>query len=64
MLALGDESYCYANAFETSYAPTWGLFKSITSPITGDHEYDSDAPGSDNITRYVDDAMIRLLQTA
>jgi acid phosphatase type 7 len=52
VLALGDQSYGYANAYETSYAPTWGVYQSITRPITGDHEYDSDAPGSHNITRY------------
>ena len=43
VLALGDEAYGTPNAFETSYAPTWGVYKSITHPITGDHEYD-DAP--------------------
>jgi len=41
VLALGDNQYSsgsYPN-YTASYAPTWGLFFSITNPIPGNHEY-------------------------
>jgi acid phosphatase type 7 len=41
VLALGDLQYDrgeFAN-FQLSYAPTWGLFKAITRPAVGNHEY-------------------------
>jgi hypothetical protein len=41
VLTLGDEQYeCgTTNAFQQSYATTWGKYKAITHPAVGDHEY-------------------------
>jgi acid phosphatase type 7 len=39
--ALGDTQYDNGalSKFKTSYAPSWGRFKSITRPAVGNHEY-------------------------
>jgi len=44
VLALGDLSYEAGTAAEFShgYAPTWGKFRSITFPVPGNHEYNTD----------------------
>ena len=41
LLALGDLAYPAGTqpAFDRSYAPSWGRFKSITHPVPGNHEY-------------------------
>ena len=41
VLPLGDNQYYCGKltAFEQSYGPTWGRFKSITHPAVGNHEY-------------------------
>ncbi|HEU4511479.1 MAG TPA: metallophosphoesterase [Nocardioidaceae bacterium] len=41
VLALGDLQYEYGtyDAFRDAYAETWGVFKSITRPVPGNHEY-------------------------
>jgi acid phosphatase type 7 len=41
VLALGDNQYYCAGyqAFQQSYALSWGQFKSITYPVVGNHEY-------------------------
>lgn len=41
VLTLGDNQYENAtlDKFRTSYEPTWGRVKPITSPVTGNHEY-------------------------
>jgi peptidoglycan/xylan/chitin deacetylase (PgdA/CDA1 family) len=41
VLPVGDDQYnCGGyNAFQQSYDPTWGRFKSITRPVPGDKEY-------------------------
>lgn len=43
VIALGDLQYEAASLadFTTFYAPTWGVFKSITLPVAGNHEYDT-----------------------
>jgi hypothetical protein len=33
-------------AFDVSYAPTWGRFKSISRPVLGNHEYTDPAGGA------------------
>jgi len=47
VLAVGDTQYQRATLadFLRSYEPTWGRFKSITYPVAGNHEYESDASG-------------------
>ena len=48
VLALGDEQYEKGELaqFMKSYDPTWGAFRNITSPVTGNHEYETkDASG-------------------
>jgi hypothetical protein len=43
VLALGDDQYeCgeYSN-YLSYYDPTWGVFKSKTHPVAGNHEYDT-----------------------
>ena len=41
VLALGDLAYPAGSqpAFDNSYGPSWGEFKSITKPVPGNHEY-------------------------
>ena len=41
VLTLGDNQYEEGTlgAFRTSYHPSWGRYKSITSPAVGNHEY-------------------------
>ena len=41
VLTLGDNQYQHAtlDAFQQSYAPTWGRLKNITYPAPGSHEY-------------------------
>src|SRR4051812_37927005 len=41
VLALGDNQYENGtlSAFQDAYDPTWGPFKAITHPVTGNHEY-------------------------
>jgi len=53
VLALGDNQYedGTLSAFQDAYDPTWGPFKAITHPITGNHEY---ANGASNATGYFD----------
>ena len=43
VLPLGDTQYEEGTlaAFESAYDPTWGPFKAITHPVTGNHEYQS-----------------------
>ena len=43
VLALGDTQYnCGgATAFQQSYDPTWGQVESVTHPVVGNHEYDT-----------------------
>lgn len=47
VLALGDLQYENAtlDKFTRSYGPSWGRFKSLTSPAIGNHEYDLDPAG-------------------
>jgi acid phosphatase type 7 len=46
VLPLGDLQYECGSlaAFQSSYAPTWGRFLSITHPVIGNHEYQHDDP--------------------
>lgn len=46
VLVLGDLQYEEGSLdeFNTYYDPTWGIFKSITYPIAGNHEYET--PGA------------------
>jgi hypothetical protein len=41
VLTLGDEQYACGglSAFQQSYDPTWGAYKSVTYPVPGNHEY-------------------------
>lgn len=41
VLALGDLAYPAGTqpAFDHSYGPSWGQYKSITKPVPGNHEY-------------------------
>ena len=43
VLPLGDTQYQHGTyqGFLTSYAPTWGRFRSISHPVIGNHEYDT-----------------------
>ncbi|MBA3233974.1 MAG: metallophosphoesterase [Propionibacteriales bacterium] len=48
VLPLGDTQYASGQRtdYESSYAPTWGVFKGRTYPVIGNHEYgDPDARG-------------------
>ncbi len=47
VLALGDLAYEDGTAaeFAAYYDPTWGLFKTITRPVPGNHEYHSGGDG-------------------
>ncbi len=47
VLAIGDTQYdCGGlSAFNTSYDPTWGVYKGITSPILSDEDYDTSGTG-------------------
>jgi acid phosphatase type 7 len=42
VMPLGDEQYQHGTyqGYITSYAPTWGRFRSISHPVIGNHEYD------------------------
>jgi hypothetical protein len=55
VLALGDNQYENATlaAFQQSYDPTWGRFKSITHPVLGNHEYQT--PGATGYFGYFGD---------
>lgn len=48
VLPLGDDQYerGQLGAFEVSYDPTWGRFKSISRPVLGNHEYADPAGGA------------------
>jgi hypothetical protein len=59
ILTLGDQQYSCGGtqAFNQSFHPTWGQFKSIIHPILADEEYDSagldcGAPGPDGYFNY------------
>ena len=43
VLVLGDAQYEHGeyNQFLNSYHPTWGVFRSTTSPVPGNHEYET-----------------------
>ena len=43
VLPLGDDQYDQATAseFAGSYNPTWGVYKAITHPAVGNHEYET-----------------------
>lgn len=43
VLVLGDAQYEHGeyNQFLSSYDPTWGVFRSITAPVPGNHEYET-----------------------
>lgn len=43
VLALGDLQYVDGrlDAFQQSYATTWGLFRNLTHPVVGNHEYNT-----------------------
>jgi len=47
LLPLGDEQYNSGSPadFSASYAKTWGLSKSISKPIVGNHEYGTSKAG-------------------
>jgi hypothetical protein len=47
VLALGDEQYNSGSAadFLASYDKSWGLFKSLTRPVVGNHEYGTTGAG-------------------
>jgi hypothetical protein len=47
VLPLGDQQYECAelSALQTVYDPTWGRFKSISHPATGDNEYTAGGTG-------------------
>lgn len=52
VLVLGDNQYEkgeYAN-YTASYEPTWGIFKGLTKPVPGNHEYYT--PGADGYYQY------------
>jgi len=53
VLALGDEQYedGALEAFQQSYAKTWGQVKAITHPTPGNHEYYS-SPSADGYFTY------------
>jgi chitodextrinase len=55
VLPMGDNQYeCGdAVAFQNSYEPSWGRFKSITHPVIGNHEYGRTCH-RDNPTPYFD----------
>jgi hypothetical protein len=46
VLPLGDNAYETGSLHEyrTYYAPNWGRFKGKTSPVPGNHDYDSGSP--------------------
>lgn len=48
VLPLGDNQYQSGelSAFQESYEPTWGRFKSISHPVVGNHEYYNDENAS------------------
>ncbi|HST26338.1 MAG TPA: metallophosphoesterase, partial [Gaiellaceae bacterium] len=52
VLPLGDESgeYGYLSEFLTCYDPTWGVFKSISRPVPGNHDYEGDSTASGYFT--------------
>lgn len=52
VMALGDLQYEAASYSDllTHYDPTWGLFKSITYPVRGNHEYIT--PGANGYIQY------------
>ena len=52
VLVLGDVQYEEGELedFQQFYEPTWGAFKAITYPATGNHEYES--PGADGYFDY------------
>jgi hypothetical protein len=52
VLVLGDNQYENATlaAFQQSYDPTWGRYKSITYPVLGNHEYQT--PGATGYFAY------------
>jgi hypothetical protein len=59
VLALGDTQYECAglSAYQQSYDPTWGQYRSITSPILSDEDYGTNgtgcgAPGPDGYFAY------------
>jgi|FLYL01.1.fsa_nt_gi hypothetical protein len=63
VIPLGDTQYeCGGlQAFQQSYDPTWGQYKSITHPVVADHEYDTTgtdcgAAGADGYFSYFGDA--------
>jgi hypothetical protein len=43
VFVLGDAQYEHGELaqFQRSYDPTWGAFKNITSPVLGNHEYET-----------------------
>src|SRR5690242_19958825 len=43
VLALGDDQYESGSLsdFQSFYGPSWGLYKSITRPAPGNHEYET-----------------------
>ncbi|MGE5763454.1 MAG: metallophosphoesterase family protein [Mycobacterium leprae] len=43
VLTLGDQQYDAGRLadYQAYYGPTWGRFKAITSPVPGNHEYDT-----------------------
>ena len=47
VFAIGDTQYdCGGlSAFNTSYNPTWGMYKSLTHPILSDEDYDTSGTG-------------------
>lgn len=49
ILALGDLQYEDGNRarFDASYEPSWGRFKAITKPVSGNHEYGSSGSNFD-----------------
>jgi hypothetical protein len=52
VLPLGDESgeYGYLSEFTNCYDPTWGVFKSISRPVPGNHDYEGDSTASGYFT--------------
>jgi hypothetical protein len=48
VFTAGDNAYPdgSAAAYESNYDPTWGVFKSITKPVPGNHEYEYDHTAS------------------
>ena len=63
VLPLGDDQYECAGlaAFQQVYGPSWGRVKSITYPVTGNHEYQASG-GTDCDAAGIGSRVLQLLR--